>query len=115
MSTYTVIRSKWYRGQGADDSCLLREADGMSCCLGFVGSQCGISDNDMQEVVAPCDIWDRGNWPEWMKPKEGKENHSRDCMRAMQINDSEVIRDADREAQLSAIFERNGDRVEFVD
>ncbi len=35
MDTLIIKRSEWYRGHGSYESRLIRELDGLKCCLGF--------------------------------------------------------------------------------
>ena len=46
MATYTVHRKTWYRGKGYENSRLLAP-DGMRCCIGFVGAQRNIPDEQL--------------------------------------------------------------------
>lgn len=110
---FTVIRSKWYRGKGADDSMLLRN-DGTSCCLGFYGTACGIEEDDMINIGYPANA-DIESWPKWIQPASMAKNHSKDCELAMEINDDASITDAEREAKLTELFAKHGDVVTFID
>jgi len=38
------------RGEGKDDSYLLRQRDDKRCCLGFYGQACGIADDDLRSL-----------------------------------------------------------------
>jgi hypothetical protein len=111
MATYTVKRSQWYRGNGSDQSKLLRE-DGQRCCIGFVGQQCGIKDADLLDnaSVRSCDESVNG-WPSWFIAYPSSE----DLQAAYSVNDSEDTTDEYREARLTAIFERYGDTLLFID
>lgn len=113
MATFTVKRSEWYRGKGAEESKLLRE-DGKRCCIGFVGQQCGLTDERLLYVSSVSKTLDYGEachkWPKWMLKK-----WSMEIQEAYTVNDRESITDGEREAQLKEIFKRNGDEIVFVD
>lgn len=114
---FTVNKAKWYRGMGSEDSRLLRE-DGYRCCLGFVGAQVGVNEDDMLGVCAPCEIWDNKNapvWPTWMYPGNANGAHSEECNKAMLLNDDDNIHDDERIAKLKELFARNGDELRFQD
>ena len=40
---FVVDRSKWLRGEGFQDSFLLRPADDKQCCIGFLAGACGFT------------------------------------------------------------------------
>lgn len=44
----TIDRSKWLRGEGSDESYLLRESDGKMCCVGFFAIACGVSPDEIR-------------------------------------------------------------------
>ena len=111
MATFTVKRSKWYRGQGGDFSALLLRNDGKRCCIGFVGQQCGIPDKALLNRAVAFDVRD-DRWPKWIL--EVNKSASTDIYEAYGVNDSATISDAERERRLKAIFKRNGDRIRFV-
>lgn len=51
MITVKIDRSKWLRGEGAENSYLLRSADNQMCCLGFVAKQLlGMKDDQISGV-----------------------------------------------------------------
>lgn len=107
---YVVDRKKWYRGKGSRYSQLLR-TDGMRCCIGFVGQQCGIGDRDLLgrlgAVNAPSTLW-----PKWFFVRHA--SSARDLILAYNLNDRRRMSDADREAALKALFAKHGDELEFV-
>jgi hypothetical protein len=107
---FIVKRSSWYRGHGSDPSRLLRE-DGQRCCIGFVGQQCGVSDDIVRGIAQVTDIADLNNqekFPAWMQmnSKVGE---------AYETNDDSCIDDRLREATLKEIFAENGDSISFED
>lgn len=112
MATFTVKRSEWYRGKGYEESKLLRE-DGKRCCIGFVGQQCGFTDERLlgiSTVARSRYNGDSSAWPAWMLKE-----FSGEIQEAYTVNDRESITDGEREAQLKEIFKRNGYEIVFVD
>ena len=114
MSTFTVKRSEWFRGKGSVESKLLRE-DGKRCCIGFVGQQCGFTDEQLRNVSSVS--WTLFNadvrkeqWPSWMSERYGG-----DIQAAYGTNDDEKLTDEERETKLKEIFARNSDEIVFVD
>ena len=59
--SFTINRKKWLRGEGDDDSRLLRSTDNKMCCLGFLGKACGISSACLSGRGMPNTI----RMPEW--------------------------------------------------
>lgn len=112
---FVVKRSEWYRGKGSSASMLLRK-DGMKCCIGFVGQQCGIPD---YELMCRRQVWTFTRschletvWPEWMMRAVGDYT---DINKAYVFNDDPNISDTEREFKLAEIFKKNGDEIVFVD
>lgn len=110
-TTFTVYRKTWYRGHGTADSRLLRE-DGMRCCLGHVGKQCGLRDAELLGVISP-----RGNaaFPTFLIDGEAFRGNSKTCSDMMEINDDRSISDTEREAKLTEIAAANGITLIFTD
>lgn len=48
----TIDRTEWYRGQGTAAS-MLRDYDGMKCCLGFLAEACGYKPEEILCVRTP--------------------------------------------------------------
>ena len=111
MATYTVKRSEWFRGQGSSESRLLREDDNKRCCIGFVGAQLGIPDENLLDISDVFSI-DSDTWPDWMRQYRS----SNDPINiAYGINDQELLPDTDRERRLADLFAEHGDTLLFVD
>lgn len=53
MRKLVIDRTKWLRGEGADESRLRRERDGKMCCLGFYSIACGFSEEQITGVHYP--------------------------------------------------------------
>lgn len=107
MDLLVIDRSKWLRGEGGGDSCLLRPSDGKMCCLGFVGLACGLTAKELTNKSAPLDV-PSSLWPDFLQQTDGSD-------RFVEINDDEHISDVVREADLRLEFEKHGVRVEFID
>jgi hypothetical protein len=108
---FTVKRSGWYRGHGAQGSRLLRH-DGQRCCLGFVGQQCGLPDAELieretlfaaayqsqyAESLINAGVWER----------RGMSNYTRDrdfVSQAYGVNDDPETSDAERESRRRATY-----------
>jgi len=108
---FIVDRKTWYRGKGPDKSKLLR-VDGTRCCIGFVGQQCGVSDDLMLDRpgvesfhCAPTGLLPL--FPAWIYTTD-------DLMYAYDVNDEPELSEAERESQLQSIFAKHGDEIEFV-
>lgn len=117
---YIVKRSEWYRGH-AWASQLLR-TDGLKCCIGFVGQQCGIPDEDLvgrgtvsyslyESTYSPSPSFVK--YPEWMRPQERLAVNA--ISEAYTVNDDPGIPDKVREQRLKKIFRSQGDKIEFID
>ena len=67
---FYVNEKNWFRGQGSEESRLLRRNSDEMCCLGFVGLQCGATKKDIRSKISPFDAKTDKNgslikWPEW--------------------------------------------------
>ncbi|SRR6266404_7023628 len=111
---FVVDRKTWFRGKGSDESRLLR-ADGMRCCIGFVGQQCGVPDSSMlqhSDIQAMRNAGkDVTRFPYWMSNKE----INFEIGKAYEFNDDEEISNEERENRLSDLFAKHGDTITFVD
>jgi hypothetical protein len=108
-----VDRRTWYRGKGSEESRLLT-VDGKRCCIGFVGQQCGVSDDDLRgksdiRNAAACGV-SRQVWPKWMRG----DDHDASIYRAYITNDDTDLTDSERETKLKTIFAEYGDEIEFT-
>jgi hypothetical protein len=120
---FTIDRSKWLRGEGQENSYLLRERDGKMCCLGMFGLACGLETEQIKEIAAPCLVPTDGGPAAsfWVKKNaaasflfDEEDENSRACGELMSINDAlEIDREA-REEKIVEIFAKNGITVEFV-
>lgn len=122
---FTVTRHNWLRGEGGDDSRLLRPEDGKMCCLGHISLQCGITQDEIMNVLAPAGIIDEawGLFPEPLRPMKRPyrginktwNDNSGLAHVMMGLNDDETITDEDREHRLKQIAASRGIKLEFVD
>lgn len=111
----TINRKKWFRGRGSDQSAL-RCRDGRQCCLGFLGSACGFTARDLNDVGLPeatCEpagharMWPKGVVELWDGRSMGHLAGWADTQwtsEAVEINDDESIVDAVREELLIQHF-----------
>jgi hypothetical protein len=123
-----IERSKWLRGEGWNESYLLRSADNKMCCLGFFGLACGLEPERIKDVASPEDIpigYDASHREEWARfaseaeglffEYEGCSTLSETCMNLMDINDNQNLSEAIRERDLIDFFAEIGVEVVFVD
>lgn len=125
-----IKRSKWYRGNTAQNSKLIFAADpenkeeqkfnGHKCCLGFYGKNCGLGWAEMANVATPTalarlEVLPSSMW--WLVEKEsdGRYKASQDGSNLMQINDSGEVSDTFRERKITEIFARHDVQVRFED
>lgn len=99
-----IDRKRWLRGEGSQNSKLLRPIDGKMCCLGFYGLACGLSAEHLRNVGLPADTASCRLWPPWLRDSDFE------CDDLTYLNDN----DPD-EAKIAAIFARHGVTVRFVD
>jgi hypothetical protein len=111
---FVVQRSKWLRGLPLNGTLL--NANGGRCCLGFVASQCGVSDEALLNHTVP-----------YALPREARSalaglllvdvkdrrKHTKLTMAAVVLNDSCSFTDDEREAQLSDLFAAHGYTLRF--
>ncbi len=101
---FTVDRATWWRGDWSG-SRLLRN-DGNRCCIGFVGQQCGIPDEDLVGMGA-LRPESKPQIPTQLMTAEGW------IGQAYGINDAPMD-DSERESELVALFAKNGHEIEFI-
>jgi hypothetical protein len=110
--SFTVDRSKWRRGK--PDSALLG-LDGNRCCLGFLAQACGIQDDEMQGEPCPSDVVS-GLWPEFLLRNNGARCvDSSVGKELMDINDSHILSEEEREHFLVEKLSAYGIDVTFID
>lgn len=104
---FTVKRSSWFRGKGAEDSRLLRK-DGKMCCLGFLALSCGFIEEEILQKPTPMQI-------QLSSARSSIEFPLIGYSRLMCINDAEGYSEGLREERLKKEFEFHSVEVEFVD
>lgn len=105
IDKFTVIRDKWFRGNGGQGSGLLTIGDSV-CCLGFFSAACGAT--DLLGVSMPYNLepHEQAKLPLWSRGGAVDD--------IANVNDSAEITDGRREARLKELFAKNGVEVEFV-
>lgn len=98
MKQVIVRRKTWYRGQGSDNSYLLR-ADGLMCCIGFLAKAFGVSNKSIRNVPTLGRVK--------LRPALTRfdQRHKLALDRAYNVNDNASIDDAFREMELVRIGE----------
>jgi hypothetical protein len=125
---FTIDRKTWLRGEGEDDSALLREYDNKMCCLGGIARQCGITGivGELSPAGVEEDQWDK--FPEPLRPlkkphtlkgvplaNKTYNDNSDLATDMMKVNDDEGISDEEREAKLKELCAPHGIELEFTD
>ena len=106
MKKIIIDRETWLRGEGKDNSFLLRGSDKKMCCLGFYFNQCGVSEETLLNKGSPMCLGE-ANLPKetlWLRGVAGT---------LMAINDSTYYPEADRESKIKKIFAEFGYKVKF--
>jgi hypothetical protein len=124
IKRFVVSRAKWLRGD--PDASKMLDHFGASCCLGHVCEQLGVPRRDLYCYGFPSELA-RG----WHALTSGflterRERFEEDgcqqtdyvdsdlASQAIEINDNSEIDDAQREAELSALFALHGYTLEFT-
>lgn len=117
MQKVIVERSYWLRGEGEENSKLLRTEDGKMCCLGFVCLAFGKTEDDIAECEAPsCFSSHSGRKIGFGTPliqEDGSEPQA--VVSAMQVNDHRHMDESQRESELKRLLLVVGVDLEFVD
>lgn len=113
-----IKRSEWLRGEGASKSYLLRDDDGMKCCLGFYSLACGLTEEQIRnkDTVAALQLETACALPEtlmWLIG--GARWNSEVAISLMDVNDDETKSDVEREAFIIEEFAKHGVTVRFED
>lgn len=131
---FTVDRSKWYQGQGSNESKLLiikhpdKKQNGKMCCLGFASLACGIpksrikGKNDPFDVVSDYDGLKRRKAEDKLKfffsTKGGITYYSNyynfTTEDIIDENDSPDTKGLEKERNLKKLFEKIGVKVKFI-
>lgn len=104
MKRLVIDRSIWLRGEGGNNSYLLREEDGKKCCLGIYLGACGTPDELLSGHVGTGQI---------VLPEEAKWlDQGADAF--MIVNDDPHTPASTRERGIEALFASHGIQVTFV-
>jgi hypothetical protein len=111
-----IDRNTWLRGEGCDDSFLLRPSDNKMCCLGFLSETCQVPLEAIESQQAPSDVPKiyRSFLPKFLFREDDENDLSGICLELMEANDDEYFGPKEREAQITQLFAENGIEVEFV-
>lgn len=116
----TIDRSKWRRGEIGEGWTGLLNRQGFMCCLGFDAPACGLTPDQICDRSYPADverIRQRSIPNHWLTTRLNRlGQHPQVVRAAMDLNDSPLISEAEREARLIPILKELGwDEVRFVD
>lgn len=113
-----IDRNTWLRGEGTENSFLLREKDSKMCCLGFLGAACGVPSESMTNTEAPALLNQdhRDLFPDFLfhGGRDLNQDSSDECNSLVEINDDEELTPEEREAELTMLFAKHGIEVEFI-
>lgn len=101
-----IVRNRWLRGEGSEESYLLRRRDKKQCCVGFYALALGLKEED---IVGHKVLRDIVSVPAAQNPIWPGE-----MARLYHDNDDENITDTAREAKIKDIFARHNVEVEFI-
>ncbi len=120
--TITIDRSKWCRGgrfagdgieTATDDTALLTAIKTM-CCLGFFCHQAGVPKKELMGIGTPESIPVKYHKKVTALVDGDDGADSSFTNAAMEINDSTMIDEKDRESNLKRLFAENSYRIVFV-
>jgi hypothetical protein len=126
MMKVTIKRSEWYRGNGGKGSALLRDVDGMKCCVGFFALACGM---ERDVIMGRSEIRDVPNYDNTELPEPAKWMaeygagwllNTDDAREIYNLNDRPVCElttksEEERERGLAELFAKHDVELEFVD
>lgn len=126
MFKFTVKRSEWLRGEGEDDSYLLRSSDNKKCCFGFLAIQRGIPEEAIKDVHSfaempsefmkqiPQGFLNEDNYM-FKKANVTRVINADEATEAMVTNDMVETSDSEKEKELAERFKELNVQVEFID
>ena len=112
-----IDRQTWLRGEGSEDSFLLRGKDDKMCCLGFLACEVGVPREHMLHSEGPVQIQldeSRELMPEFLFFSENCTLNSSACDQLIEFNDDPELEADEREVLLKGIFAVHGIEVEFI-
>lgn len=105
VTELVIPREKWGR-------VLLLDYEGKKCCLGHLGTACGISDKAMRGFCAPSDITVQN---EVKYPEAFQTDHpSHAYLLAMTVNDHPTMPRREKEYRLKILFKAHGINLSFT-
>ena len=111
----TIKRSEWLRGEGPDDSLLLRQSDGKKCCLGFLALALDATEKYISGRASPANA-PALSWPEGFVLKDLDSRYENSgCIDLIETNDTTFLSETEREDALTKHFKKFDIDVEFVD
>lgn len=122
MRTLIIDRREWARGSVGGESALLNHI-GSKCCLGFEALACGFTKEDIAHTGTPEDIglfhdveteYAIAKAPHLFVSSIDYLSDSPFVNRAVKINDNAKITEVTREKRLTALFEKEGIELEFI-
>ena len=117
MMKLVIDRERWLRGEGAEESKLLRSRDGKMCCFGFLLTGAGMRPGQIVNRSTPVDATGSvlsGQLPASCGWTTQGRSLTKDCLTAMQVNDATDVDDATRERLIGNTFRAHGIDVTFV-
>lgn len=112
--TFTIERSKWLRGEGANNSMLFR-SDGKLCCLGQVCQQLGFSESDMLKQESPSNLRTLIEGLTEVRQCRKVVSDTVHGSEMMRVNDETLDEWEDREQALSELAQQAGFSLKFID
>ena len=114
-----INRDTWLRGEGSQDSQLLRKVDNKLCCLGFYSLACGLTTKDIVGRTSPFRIFTQDDSPKpsscMMKLYDPEGAANRDvCIHLMNVNDDRDKSEAVREKLITELFAKIDVEVTFT-
>ena len=116
---FTISRKEWLRGEGAQNSFLLRESDGKRCCVGIYAKALGVPDDKLCGCIWPdprtAGTWDAAEAP-WLLSHWDAAAASEDRLHLPISNDSRnFTSEIEREHLIAEEFAKHGVEVTFED
>jgi hypothetical protein len=113
IDKFVIDHKNWLRGEGTQDSYLLRK-DGKMCCLGFMSKAFGVPENEILEVTMPFVLDNDRDHDSWLLYPECV-RHDIDMRDISEVNDDENTDDAFKEKAIKEYMKTKYDLdVEFV-
>ena len=110
---FVIDRTKWLRGKGTG---ILLNEEGCRCCIGFVGSQLGIEDDDLLNIFCLRGVDGIGSMARtcgFVHSSSGGVTDAPFIQMAYELNDDFTLDDAARESKLIELFKANGHELVF--